>query len=166
MVVVNSAGCGAHLKQYGHWAGGAGGELGNRCDVTEVVAAAIDDGYLPELDGGRGSVAVQDPCHLQHAQRITAQPRRVLEAAGYDPVELGDDGMCRGRPASTASPGPDTSAELGRRKTAQILATGSTVVATANPGVRDPAPVPSPQWAQIRHPVELYHRALAESAPT
>jgi glycolate oxidase iron-sulfur subunit len=166
VIVVNSAGCGAHLKQYGHWAGSAGGELGSRVrDVTEIVATAIDDGYLPELDAGRGSVAVQDPCHLRHAQRITAQPRRVLEAAGYDPVELDDDGMCCGAAGVYSLLRPDTSAELGRRKAAQILATGSTVVATANPGCEIQLRSHLPQWAQIRHPVELYHRALIESAP-
>ena len=48
VVVVNSAGCGAHLKQYGHWAGTAGAEFGDRVrDVTEVVAASIDAGLLP-----------------------------------------------------------------------------------------------------------------------
>ena len=164
VVVVNSAGCGAHLKQYGHWASTAGAELGDRVrDVTEVVADSIDAGLLPDLDTGRGSVAVQDPCHLRHAQRITSQPRRVLQAAGYDLIELSDDGLCCGAAGVYSVLRPDTSAELGRRKTAQILATGSTVVATANPGCEIQLRSHLPRWAEIRHPVELYHRALLES---
>jgi glycolate oxidase iron-sulfur subunit len=165
VVVVNSAGCGAHLKQYGHWAGTAGAELGSRVrDVTEVLAMSIEEGRLPVLEHDRGAVAVQDPCHLRHAQRITLQPRRVLEAAGYDPVELGDDGLCCGAAGVYSVLRPATSAELGRRKAAQILATGSTVVATANPGCEIQLRSHLPRWADIRHPVELYYRALTEAA--
>ena len=147
VVVVNSAGCGAHLKQYGHWASTAGAELGDRVrDVTEVVADSIDAGLLPDLDTGRGSVAVQDPCHLRHAQRMTSQPRRVLQAAGYDLIELSDDGLCCGAAGVYSVLRPDTSAELGRRKTAEILATGSTVVATANPGCEIQLRSHLPRW--------------------
>ena len=96
VVVADAAGCAAHLKDLGHWAEG-GAELAGRVkDVTEVVALLIDSGHLPELSGDRGDVAVQDPCHLRHAQRIVREPRRILEAAGYRPVEIDPAGMCCG----------------------------------------------------------------------
>jgi glycolate oxidase iron-sulfur subunit len=105
-------------------------------------------------------VAVQDPCHLRHAQRITSQPRAVLIAAGYEPVELTDDGLCCGAAGIYSLLRPDTSAELGRRKAERVSATGTTVVASANPGCEMQLRAHLPGWMRIRHPVELYHEAL------
>ncbi len=77
-VVVNSAGCGALLKDYGHLLGTAEGEaFGRRVrDVSELLA---DAGPIP---GGALSleVAYDAPCHLQHAQRVQAAPLAVLNA--------------------------------------------------------------------------------------
>src|SRR5690606_13544192 len=83
LVVVTAAGCSAHMAEYGNWAE-EGGELAKRSrDVTMVVADLISSGHLPRLTDDRGAVAVQDPCHLRHAQRETAAPRAILAAAGY-----------------------------------------------------------------------------------
>jgi glycolate oxidase iron-sulfur subunit len=77
-VVVNSAGCGALLKDYGHLLGGAAAEaLAARVrDVSELLA---DRGPRPgaplDLD-----VAYDAPCHLQHAQRVHEAPLAVLRA--------------------------------------------------------------------------------------
>src|SRR5690606_27193205 len=71
LVVATAAGCSAHLAGYEHWAED-GEELSKRSrDVTMVIADLIDQGALPQLDIDRGQVAVQDPCHLRHAQRET-----------------------------------------------------------------------------------------------
>ena len=48
------------------------------------------------LDRPRGAIAVQDPCHLRHAQRIMAAPRSILTGAGYTTVEIDPDGICCG----------------------------------------------------------------------
>jgi glycolate oxidase iron-sulfur subunit len=77
-VVVNSAGCGALLKDYGHLLGGAAAEaLGARVrDVSELLAAAGPRPGAPlELD-----VAYDAPCHLQHAQRVQDAPLALLRA--------------------------------------------------------------------------------------
>jgi glycolate oxidase iron-sulfur subunit len=77
-IVVNSAGCGALLKEYGHLLGGAAAEaLGARVrDVTELLAAAGPRHGAPiDLD-----VAYDAPCHLQHAQRVHDAPLAVLRA--------------------------------------------------------------------------------------
>ena len=76
-IVVNSAGCGALLKDYGHLVGEAGEAFAARVrDVSELLAAAGPrvGGSLP-LD-----VAYDAPCHLQHAQRVHAEPLAVLAA--------------------------------------------------------------------------------------
>ena len=92
VVIANAAGCGAHLKEYEHVAGTAIPAV----DITEIIADAIEDGRLPRLDADLGRVGVQDPCHLRHAQRITEQPRLILTAAGYAPVDVDPTGMCCG----------------------------------------------------------------------
>jgi len=160
VVVVNAAGCGAHLKDYEHWTEG-GDELAGRVqDVTEVVAAAIAAGRLPTFAAGEVEVAIQDPCHLRHAQRITDDPRAVVRAAGYRPVEIDPDGMCCGAAGIYSVLRPQTSAELGSQKADQVRAVGTRLVASANPGCEMQLRTHLGSDYRVAHPVELYWEAL------
>src|SRR5207237_2380556 len=76
-----------------------------------------------------------DACHLAHAQRVKAEPRTVLRSVpGLQLREIGEGEICCGSAGvyNLLEPGP--AAELGRRKAANILATGAQVVVTGNPG--------------------------------
>lgn len=158
LVVVNAAGCAAHLKDYGHW---GSEDLAERVvDVTEVVAGFIDGGALPVLEPSGESVAVQDPCHLRHAQRITYEPRRILEAAGYETVEVDPAGLCCGAAGAYVLVHSATSAELGRRKARQVEATGMRLVASANPGCELQLRAHLGGEYRVAHPVELYYASL------
>jgi glycolate oxidase iron-sulfur subunit len=160
LVVADAAGCSAHLKELGNWVRG-GDELGARVrDVTELVAGLIEDGSLPVLATDRGPVAVQDPCHLRHAQRITAAPRRVLQAGGYRPVEIDPDGLCCGAAGIYSLLQPRASARLGEDKADQVRASGSTLVASANPGCEIQLRAHLEGWYRVAHPVELYQESL------
>ena len=78
VIVVNSAGCGALLKDYGHLLGDEqGARFGDRVrDVTELLAAAG-----PRNGGAIEQEVVYDaPCHLQHAQRVQDAPLAVFRA--------------------------------------------------------------------------------------
>ncbi len=135
-VVVNAAGCGAHLKAYGDvlhedpaWAQ-RGREFGARVrDVTEVArprAARV---------GRPLRVVYQDACHLAHGQRIRAQPRELLRAIeGVTVVEIADAERCCGSAGIYNLTQPDISQELQRQKVAAILAARPDVVVSANPG--------------------------------
>ncbi len=165
LIVADAAGCSAHLKEYGHWAGDVGAAMAERVrDVTEVVAELIVDGRLPRSELPRGPVAVQDPCHLRHAQRVVDAPRTILRAAGYEPVEIDQDAMCCGAAGTYAILRPDTSLELGRRKADQVRAAGSTVVASANPGCEMQLRSLLGPAYRVAHPVELYWEAVVEMA--
>ncbi len=156
-VVVDAAGCTAHLKEFANW----GGDLGPVVrDATEFVAALIDDGSLPVVTDDRGPVAVQDPCHLRHAQRITAEPRSILRAAGHGVVEIDLQGMCCGAAGAYGLSYPETSSELGRRKADQVRASDATVVASANPGCEMQLRSELGDGYRIAHPVELYWESL------
>lgn len=165
LVVATAAGCSAHLAGYEHWASG-GDDLARRSrDVTMVVADLIEAGHLPRLHADLGPVAVQDPCHLRHAQRETRAPRTILEAAGYTPVDVDPTGMCCGAAGIYSLLHPDTSRRLGERKAAEVATTGSTVVASANPGCEMQLRQHLAGWYRVAHPIELYLDALAASPP-
>lgn len=162
-VVADAAGCSAHLKDYHHWA--PGDVLGDRWqvrDITELVAEAVEDGRLPRLGDERGMVALQHPCHLRNAQRITTQPRVILEAAGYRAVDI--DPMCCGAAGFYSILRPDTSARLGRDKATEIRRSGAKLVASANPGCEMQLRSHLGDEYQVLHPVELYLGALSGSS--
>ncbi|MFP3913310.1 MAG: (Fe-S)-binding protein [Actinomycetota bacterium] len=163
VVVATAAGCSAHMSEYRHWAGAEGAELGARArDVTMVVARLLEEGHLPAVDQDRGPVAVQDPCHLRHAQRETRAPRGILAAAGYRPVDVDPSGMCCGAAGIYSLTQPQASEELGRRKAKEVDASGSTLVASANPGCEMQLRRYLSDWYRVAHPVELYREALAQ----
>lgn len=156
LIAVTSAGCGAHLKDTGHWAPGGEGLAARSRDITELVAEAIADGHLPTLAPGRPPVAVQDPCHLRHAQRITAAPRAIVAAAGHEVVEIDPAGTCCGAAGIYSILQPDMSGELGRRKAEQVERSGAAIVASANPGCEMQLRVHLAPGTTIVHPIELY----------
>lgn len=158
-VVATSAGCSAHLVDY-RWPGHEPETL----DVTVLVARAIDAGLLPTVDADRGDIAIQDPCHLRHAQRVIAEPRTVLAAAGYRPIETDEVGLCCGAAGMYTILQPEASSRLGDQKADQVRATGVTKVASANPGCEMQLRSHLEADYQIRHPIEWYLESLeAES---
>ncbi|MGF1616418.1 MAG: (Fe-S)-binding protein [Acidimicrobiia bacterium] len=155
VIVAAAAGCSAHL----------GDTYGERAeDITTTIARAIDDGLLPVLTPSGGAVVVQDPCHLRHAQRVTAAPRRIIQAAGFEVVEIDDDGMCCGAAGLYTVLQPEASAALGGQKAARIRAVGGSVVASANPGCEMQLRSFLGEDYEISHPIELYLEAVKRSA--
>lgn len=165
LVVANSAGCGAHLKEYGTWVGSAGEGLARRVrDVTEVVSEALHGGRLPRFTENRGPVAVQDPCHLRNAQGIVIEPRAVVQAAGYTPIDVDPTGTCCGAAGIYSLLYPQRSAQLGARKREEIEASGSTIVSSANPGCEMQLRAHLERYYRVVHPVELYWESHREAS--
>jgi glycolate oxidase iron-sulfur subunit len=161
LVVSNAAGCSAHLAAYGDW--GAESVEQRAVDAVALVAKAIGEGRLPVLAPGRGSVAIQDPCHHRHALRMTEEPRVVLRAAGYEVREVDPAGMCCGAAGIYSILRPETADQLGARKAAEVMATGAPVVASANPGCEIQLRAHLDGTVRVAHPLELYAEAV-ESA--
>jgi glycolate oxidase iron-sulfur subunit len=161
LVVATAAGCSAHLAGYGHWGSES---VGSRAlDITVVVSRAIDEGRLPTLASGKGPVAIQDPCHLRHAQRVIREPRNIIEAAGYEVVEIDSVGMCCGAAGLYTVLQPEASSRLGEMKADQVRSKEATRVASANPGCEMQLRAHLGDTYEIAHPVEWYLRALEES---
>jgi glycolate oxidase iron-sulfur subunit len=154
-VVVNSAGCGAAMKDYGHLLGTPEAvEFSARVlDVHEYVARYIDR-LRPARSLGR--VIVQDPCHLRHVQKAHLAVRTVLAPAA-ELVELDDDGVCCGAGGAYSALQPELAGEIRDRKLAAIARAGSGVVASANPGC---AMHLAAAGLVVRHPIDLLAEAL------
>jgi glycolate oxidase iron-sulfur subunit len=139
-IVINAAGCGSTLKEYGHllhndpkWAGRARQFSAKVKDLTESLAVAPgqsrSDGQVS------GKVTYHDACHLAHPQRITKQPRELVRAlVGGNFVELPESDVCCGSAGSYNLTEPAMAERLQRRKIENILKTGAKVVVTTNPG--------------------------------
>jgi glycolate oxidase iron-sulfur subunit len=158
-IVVNSAGCGAAMKEYGHLLGTpeAIAFSARVRDVHEFVAEHID-----RLEPARrlDPVIVQDPCHLRHVQRAHLAVRTVL-ARVCDVVELDDEGLCCGAGGAYSALEPELAGDIRERKLASIgratTASGATVVASANPGC---AMHLQARGVRVRHPIEIVAEAL------
>jgi glycolate oxidase iron-sulfur subunit len=160
LIVADAAGCSAHLKDYDQWAPGGDSVAQRTRDVTELVAELISDGRLPRMPGLQGKVAIQDPCHLRHAQRITEAPREIVRAAGYEPVEIDPDGLCCGAAGLYMVYEAATADELGERKAQQIRETSLDTVVSANPGCEIQLRSHLGSGYRVVHPIELYWEAL------
>lgn len=156
LVVATAAGCSAHLTDY-EWLGHEPETL----DVTVAVARAIEDGRLPRVDADNGPVAIQDPCHLRHAQRVVAEPRAILAAGGYEVLETDPVGLCCGAAGMYTVLQPEASEQLGNQKADQVRSTGVERVASANPGCEMQLRSHLGTSYEIKHPIEWYSDALA-----
>jgi glycolate oxidase iron-sulfur subunit len=162
-VVVNASGCGSHLKELG-W-------LLEDTDAAAFSAKVRDVGeFLTEIRPRARrhplglKVALQDSCHLRHAQRL---PLASLGALGRVPalevVEPAEQDICCGSAGIYNIVEPDAARELGDRKAEHVLATGAQAYATANPGClvqvsqalrRARGPLPA------LHPIELVDASI------
>lgn len=158
-VLVNSAGCGAALKEYGHLLG---------TDEARTFSARVFDvheylaRHVERLRPRRhvGTLVVQDPCHLRHVQRAQAGVRAVL-APVADLVELDDDGLCCGAGGAYSALEPELAAQVRDRKLAAIERAGGGTVVSANPGC---AMHLAAAGVSVRHPIDVLADALRDES--
>jgi glycolate oxidase iron-sulfur subunit len=167
-VIVNAAGCGSAMRDYGHllrddpdWAERAAAFAERVRDVSEFLAEA---GPRAERRPVELKVAYHDACHLAHAQRVREQPRELLRGIpGIELVEPDEWQLCCGSAGIYNLVQPEAAAELGERKAHNLLDTGAEAVAAGNPGCalqisahteRLGRPLP------VYHPVELLARSI------
>ncbi|MDQ2914192.1 MAG: heterodisulfide reductase-related iron-sulfur binding cluster [Chloroflexota bacterium] len=138
-VIVNAAGCGAAMKEYGWllkddptWSAQASAFAAKVKDATEFLG---DLGMSERPGALQGRVTWDDPCHLLHGQKIREQPRALLAAIpGLDVVPLEEADWCCGSAGTYNVTQPDLARSILERKVANILRTGADTVVTANPG--------------------------------
>jgi glycolate oxidase iron-sulfur subunit len=170
-VVVNSAGCGAAMKEYGEllandprYAKKAQRFSSLVRDVSEFLAAQPLERPAGRVDA---TVTYQDSCHLAHAQRIAAAPREILRAIpGLTLAEMAHPDRCCGSAGVYSLTQAVMSLDLLDRKMADISSTGATLIATSNPGCMAQIEAGLRREgsdARVVHVVELLDRAYQAS---
>ncbi len=125
-LVVDSAGCGAHLKDF------YPGLKGRVKDLSEWLA---ETGLPAPRQEVKLRVTYQDACHLAHAQRIKKQPRDLIRSLpGVEFVEMRHPDICCGAAGLYSTLEPDMSSRILAEKMDDLLSTKAEIVATANPG--------------------------------
>jgi glycolate oxidase iron-sulfur subunit len=167
-VVVNAAGCGSAMKDYGHllrdepaWAERAAAFTAKVRDATELLAEAEPRAERRPVEL---KAAYHDACHLAHAQHVRAQPRELLRSIpGLELVEPAEWELCCGSAGIYNLVQPEPASELGKRKARNLLDTGAEAVVAGNPGCalqitahteRLGRPLP------VLHPMELLARSI------
>ena len=136
-IIINAAGCGSSLKEYGNWLGHESDAGQFAAKVKDITEWLVSSGFLStaRLIPSAGRVTYHDACHLAHAQRITQQPRELVKAvAGKKFVDLPEADVCCGSAGTYNLTEPEMAGRLQRRKTENILKTGADLVITSNPG--------------------------------
>ncbi len=141
-VIINAAGCGHTLKEYGHILAGdpdyaekAKAFSAKVRDVQEFLAEVGLTTELHPLQDEPLAVVYQDACHLLHGQKISLQPRQILrQIPGLALREPLDGALCCGSAGVYNMLQPEIAAELGQMKATALTNTGATLIASANPG--------------------------------
>ena len=138
-IVINSAGCGSSMKEYGHllrddpaWAARAAAFSAKCKDISEVLCELEPQAPRHPL---KLRAAYHDACHLQHAQGVHDQPRRLLGGIPELQVaEIPEGSLCCGSAGVYNLLQSETANQLGDRKVENLLTTGAEAVLSANPG--------------------------------
>jgi glycolate oxidase iron-sulfur subunit len=167
-IVINAAGCGSTLKQYGElfaddprWAARAAAFAANVRDVSEFLAPL--EPRAPR--GARAQrVAYHDACHLAHAQRVREAPRALLRTIpGLELVEIPQGEQCCGSAGTYNLFEPLAAREIGERKVDNVVGVAPDLVASANPGCTlQMQSIARERGVKLRaaHPIELLDAAI------
>jgi len=169
-IVVNAAGCGSAMKEYGELLGTADARAFSArvSDVCELLASV-------EPRAPRGALALRvayhDACHLAHAQGVRRQPRALLQTIPeLELIEVRiEPDVCCGSAGIYNLVAPEAAAALGERKARHLLNTGAQAIAAANPGCSAQLDLHLRQLGHelpIYHPVELLSRSISAAPAT
>jgi glycolate dehydrogenase iron-sulfur subunit len=169
-VIVNAAGCGSAMKDYGHvlrdepeWAERAQRFADKVRDASEFLAEA---GPRAERRPLPMKVAYHDACHLAHAQGVRDQPRSLLRSIPeLELVEPREWELCCGSAGVYNLVKPEPAGELGERKARNLLDAGAEAVAAANPGCALQITAHTERLGRalpVLHPMELLARSVCD----
>ena len=173
-ILVNAAGCGSTLKEYGHllreddkWAKRATAFSNQVQDILEFVEPRMQNNNLQKnLSTLNINVTLQDSCHLAHAQGIREAPRKILnQIPGLSLHEMRNPDRCCGSAGIYSLVQSEMSNNILATKMEDIVATESSIICTANPGctlqlqsgVRQ-----SELDAEVLHVIDLLYRSLSQ----
>jgi len=172
-VVINSAGCGSHMKTLGRLFRDEP-QYAERAHLFDLLVKDVTEflaGIEPRAPRHpvRLRAAMHDACHLRHAQRIVEQPRKLLRAIpGLTLLEVPDPEQCCGSAGVYNLIQPESADQIGTRKVENVLSISPELLVSGNPGctlqiqakLRDRG-VTLPAL----HPIELLDRSIRGEPP-
>ena len=160
VVVVNAAGCAAHMTSFGEL------EPGTDLPVHEVTEFLHAEGVAAPTGRIDATIAYHDACHALRAMKIHDEPRALLAALpGVTLVEVPNGDRCCGAAGIYNVTEPEAAEALGREKAEAIASTGATIVASANPGCSMQLAAQLREIGsaiEVVHPVEVLDRASSD----
>ena len=166
-VVINASGCGTTVKDYGFmlredptYRDKAARISGLTKDVTELLA---DIELSPTLEATDLTVAYHSACSMQHGQKITALPKKLLASVGFEVKDVPEGHLCCGSAGTYNIMQPDIAKRLGARKIANIESTRPDVIAAGNIGCM--TQIATGTSIPILHTVELLDWATGGPRP-
>jgi glycolate oxidase iron-sulfur subunit len=160
-IVMTASGCGVTVREYGELLAHDPqyrDKAKRISSLTRDLAEVVPPDAI-EAKTGRGRVAFQAPCTLQHGQKIRGAAERLLERAGYELAPVRDGHLCCGSAGTYSILQPALSAELRSRKLACLHEGSPQAIATANIGCL--SHLQAATRTPVRHWVELLDEALA-----
>ena len=127
-ILINSAGCGAELKDYSHE-----GFAVKVKDISEFLAS-IELKVPDDISKPNHSIIWDSPCHLIHGQAISKEPPDILRSFSVRLKEFPQSHICCGAAGSYAITQSESSETILRMKMSDIERTGAEIIITSNPG--------------------------------
>ena len=168
-VIINAAGCGHTLKEYGHILA----DDPEYAEKAKVFAAKVKDSQeflanvgltakLSPLTDKNLTLVYQDACHLLHGQKISVQPRQLLkQIPGVILKEPIDAALCCGSAGVYNMLQPEVAEELGKQKAENLINTGADLIASPNPGCSlQISKYLQGKTISVMHPMELLDYAI------
>jgi glycolate oxidase iron-sulfur subunit len=165
-IIVNAAGCGAMLKDYGHLLPGPVADAPGSsfpAKVKDISEFLMDLGPVKPTHPVARKAVYHDACHLCHGQQIRKQPRQLLSLIPeLQLLPLSETEICCGAAGSYNLTQPEMAERLGQRKVRNILETGADTVFTGNVGcvlqiARYVRQVRPDMW--VAHPIDALWRS-------
>jgi glycolate oxidase iron-sulfur subunit len=136
-IVINASGCGTTVKDYGFMfrtepeRDAAATVALLACDISEFLARI---GYAPTRTSADMVVAYHSACSLQHGQKITGEPKLLLQRAGFAVVEPAESHICCGSAGTYNMLQPQIAEQLRERKLGHLRDTAPDAIAAGNIG--------------------------------
>ena len=156
-VIVNAAGCGAHLKHAPKAEG--------MPPIYDVAEWLVRGGLVEPAQKISDTVTYDAPCHLYHGQNVVHEPEELLRVSCEQLVPLPESDVCCGSAGLYSLSEPDLSWQILRRKLDLLKKVDAKVVATANPGCQmqlQGGLILDGQRRQVRHTIEILDQAYSQ----
>ncbi|MBM3491182.1 MAG: glycolate oxidase subunit GlcF [Alphaproteobacteria bacterium] len=165
-IVINASGCGTTVKDYGHllreepaYAAKAARIAQLACDISELLSRLTLRAKAPSAL----RVAYHSACSLQHGQKVTAEPKALLAAAGFQVLEVPEGHLCCGSAGTYNLLQPELAGRLKQRKLGHIEGLRPDVIAAGNIGCL--TQLASGTAVPVAHTVELLDWATGGPKP-